>query len=130
MKKSAIIFALMNIVFSAVFLLGALATMPSQSFAQGTGSSIDFKLPNPLGSTSDLPTFISRIADAAVMLLTPVVVIMLLYTGFLFVTAHGNTEKLGEAKRALMYTLAGAALVLGAKGFSTVIKGTVTSLAK
>ncbi len=54
---------------------------------------------------------------------------MLLYSGFLFVLARGNAEKLGEAKKALMYTLIGAAIVLGAKGLATIIENTVVNLA-
>ncbi len=90
---------------------------------------INFQLKNPLGSTGDLNTFLENILHALVLLLTPVVVIMLLYSGFLFVSARGNAEKLGEAKKALLYTLIGAAIVLGAQGIATVLSNTVTCLA-
>ncbi len=73
-------------------------------------------------------TFLQNILKGIVLLLTPIVVIMMLYAGFLFVTAQGNAEKLGEAKKALLYTMIGAAIVLGAEGFATIIKNTVTCL--
>ena len=100
----------------------------------GTGGSssdisIQFQLKNPLGATGDLNTFLQNILKAMVLLLTPVVVIMVLYSGFLFVSARGNVEKLGDAKKALLYTLIGAAIVLGAQGFATILKNTVTCLA-
>ena len=102
------------------------------SNGNGTSSgdiSIQFQLKNPLGATGDLNSFLQNILKAMVLLLTPVVVIMVLYSGFLFVAARGNVEKLGDAKKALLYTLIGAAIVLGAQGFATVLKNTVTCLA-
>jgi hypothetical protein len=102
---------------------------PNPPSGTKTGNlSIPFQVPNPLKGTSDLPTFIQKVLQGMVLLLTPVVVIMLLYSGFLFVIARGNIEKLGEAKNALMYTMIGAAIVLGAEGFALVIQNTVGCL--
>ncbi len=88
-----------------------------------------FQLDNPIQGSSDLPSFVQTILKAVALLLTPVVVIMMLYSGFLFVISRGNAEKLGEAKQALLYTMIGAAVVLGAEGFATIIKSTVGCLA-
>lgn len=91
---------------------------------------LQFAIKNPLGSTStDLPGFIANVLSAIVDLLFPVVVIMLLYSGFLFVISRGNIEKLGDAKKALMYTVIGAAIVLGASGLAHVIQNTISAIA-
>lgn len=87
------------------------------------------QLKNPLNSnTATVPGFIKNVLSGLVLLLTPFLVIMLIYCGFLFVTAKGNAEKLGDAKKALMYTLIGAAIVLGAQGLSEIIGNTVEHL--
>lgn len=91
----------------------------------GAGAGNQFQLQNPL-SSSTIQDFMIKILDAVVLILTPVVVIMLLWAGFLFVTAQGNPEKLKKAKNALLYTLIGAAIVLGAKGFALAIGTTIS----
>ena len=136
MKKIAL-FAAAPGFFVAVFL--SLAMMaPALAVAQVSDTTtptpitatptITFQVPNPLGSTGDLNTLIANILRAVVLLLTPVVTIMLLYSGFLFVTARGNAEELTKAKQALLYTLIGAAIVLGAQGLELVVQNTVTCL--
>lgn len=98
----------------------------------GTGSSSELskylQIPNPIKGSGDLPTFFANVLDGMVLVLTPILVVMFLYACFMFVTARGNTEKLGEAKQALMYTLIGIAIVLGAKGIAAIIGHTVGAL--
>ncbi len=124
--------------FVSVLMVGSTAFMPAPALAQTPAGnsassndiSIEFQLKNPLGDkTGDLNTFLQNILRAMVLLLTPVVVIMMLYSGFLFVSARGSAEELTKAKQALLYTLIGAAIVLGAEGFATILKNTVTCLA-
>ena len=93
-----------------------------------TTQDLSIKIANPLGTTTDLNGFILKLLDGVVLLLTPVIVLMFLYTGFLFVKAQGAAEELTAAKQSLLYTLIGAALVLGAKGFAIVIAATVSQL--
>ena len=58
----------------------------------------------------------------------PIVALAIIYSGFLFVTASGNSEKLKKAKSALLYTLIGAALLLGSLVIANSIKGTVDQI--
>lgn len=69
--------------------------------------------------------FVARVLDALVLLLTPLLVLALIASGFLFVKARGNPEELSTAKRILMYTLVGAALVLGAKVIASALTNTL-----
>lgn len=90
----------------------------------GSGTSsknIHINYVNPI-SVDTIDAFIAKAIDALVMLLTPLVVIMIVWTGFLFIKAQGNAEALGVAKKALLYTVIGAIIVLIAKGFSLAIK--------
>jgi translation initiation factor IF-2 len=71
---------------------------------------------------------LDKLLDAVILLFFPVIVLMIVVTGFLFVTAGGNEGKLTRARQALMWTLVGALVVLGSKGLSLAIKATVESL--
>lgn len=57
-----------------------------------------------------------------------VAVIMIVYSGFLFVTARGSETKLSDAKRAFVWTLVGLGVLLGAWIFALAIKNTVNAL--
>ncbi len=83
---------------------------------------------NPLGSTNSLPALIQIILNGALTIGLPVVSLAVIYCGFLFVAARGNPEKLTKAKDALLWTLIGAAVLLGAWAIATMISATVTGL--
>ena len=82
---------------------------------------------NPLGVDS-MEALIGAILNGLTYILTPILVLAFIYSGFLFVSAQGKGEKLTEAKRAFSYSLIGAALILGANLIFTVITNTVGQL--
>ncbi|MDZ7726007.1 MAG: hypothetical protein U5L75_00280 [Candidatus Campbellbacteria bacterium] len=87
----------------------------------------DINIGNPLGDET-LLSLLNIIIEALILLATPIVVLSVIYAGFLFVTAQGNTEKLDKAKRAITYALLGALILLGAEAISQLIQGTIESL--
>jgi len=52
----------------------------------------------------------------------------IIYTGFLFVEAQGSPEKITKAKKALTYTIIGAAILLGAFVIADAIGKTVDEI--
>jgi len=84
-------------------------------------------LQNPLGF-STIPEFLTAVLGLVVTIGGIVVVLMLVYIGFLFVTAQGAEEKIREAREALLWTVIGALILLGAQAISTGIQATATSL--
>lgn len=87
---------------------------------------IDMSIDNPLGeNVKDLPTFITTILNAVLVVGVPIITLAIIYSGFLFVSARGNPESLTKAKKALVYTIIGAALLLGSFIIANAIKGTV-----
>lgn len=127
-----------SVFFTAAFL-GVSAMIPSVAVAQSStppdigaqtsAPTLSFKVPNPLGeNATTLTQVLANILDAIVLLLSPVIVIMLVYSGFLFVAAQGRAEELTKAKQTLMYTLIGAAIIIGAKGISLVIQNSIECL--
>lgn len=97
---------------------------------EGTGvTDLGFAIENPLESDIDtLPEFINRIVEIFLMVGTPIIALMIIYSGFLFVIARGNAEAIEKAKKALGYTLLGAAILLGAFVISTAIQDTIMTI--
>lgn len=91
----------------------------------GGGGSPTIK--NPI-KASNFAEFLRDILEIVVQIGVPVVVLGIIYSGFLFVTAQGNDSKLTEAKKTFVYTLIGAGIVLGAFVIATAIQGTVNQL--
>lgn len=103
--------------------------VPAVSFAVcPDGSSSDGKICNPLGKTDTVPGFIQTILEGMLKIGIPIIALAVVYCGFLFVFARGNTEKVTKAKEALTYTLIGAAILLGSWAIAEMISATVTSL--
>ena len=96
---------------------------PSQDTTM-TGSS---GLTNPLQSSS-IQDLLGKVLDAVIAVGTVVITLMLVYCGFLFVVAQGNEEKIRDARTALMWTVIGALVLLGAKAIQGIITATVQTL--
>lgn len=86
------------------------------------------KIINPLTGVSTIGEFIQKILEGALKISIPIIALAIIYCGFLFVSARGNSEKIGEAKEALMYTLIGAAILLGSWAIALLIKETIMGL--
>jgi len=56
------------------------------------------KIINPLGTTSTLPALIQKILEGMLKIGIPIVALAIIYCGFLFVFARGNSEKITHAK--------------------------------
>ncbi len=97
--------------------------LPVASFAQGSS----VKLENPI-TTSTVNEFIRVILVGVIRIGMPVVALAIIYCGFLFVAARGNSEKLTKAKDALLYTIIGAAILLGSWALAQLISETVRAL--
>jgi hypothetical protein len=117
-------------VFVFIFL------MPIVSFAKiiidptpvSPSSGSSGKIVNPLGVTKTVPDLIRTILEIGLRVGIPVVALAIVYSGFLFVFARGNTEKLGKAKDTLLYSIIGAAILLGAWSIAKLISATVLAL--
>lgn len=92
-----------------------------------SGTKIQTGLENPLKNAgiNELPDLIVAILKFVLTIGIPIITLAIIYSGFLFVTAQGNQEKLKTAKKAILYTIIGAALLLGSYVIANAIKGTV-----
>jgi hypothetical protein len=82
---------------------------------------------NPLKFKS-LEELLNAVLKAAIQIGTIILTLALIYTGFKFVAARGNEEKISQAKTALFWTIIGGFILLGATAIQQVITQTVNSL--
>jgi len=82
---------------------------------------------NPI-NVSSVPALIKTILNGVLTIGIPIVALAIIYCGFLFVFARGNSEKLTKAKGALMWTLVGAAILLGAYAIAQMISATLLGI--
>ena len=148
--------SIMNIINKKIFtylLITTIIFVPVFSFAQSGGTnptnsttsgsntggtnptgnttlSSDGKITNPLASKgyNNINDFIKAILQGAIKIGIPIIALAIIYSGFLFVSARGNSEKLSEAKNALLYTCIGAAILLGAWAIAQLISETILAL--
>lgn len=92
-----------------------------------SSSSTGSKIENPIKSGT-IVGLIKTILEGVIKIGMPVLVLAIIYCGFLFVSAQGNSEKIGEAKDSLLYTLIGAAILLGSWAIAQLIVDTVKAL--
>ena len=85
------------------------------------------RLTNPLKSDS-ITAFFTSILDIILTFAIPIVVLFIMYAGFLYVTARGDEGKIKTAHAALTWAIVGGVIVLGAKLIIDVIQGTVEAL--
>ena len=105
----------MMLVVSAMFVMPVMA----QTGGTSTGTvETDFgitKIENsiPLG-TGDFTLTITRLINVVLGLLGVVAVVIILVAGFKWMTAGGNDEKVGEARKMLFAGIIGLAIILSA----------------
>lgn len=110
-----------NVNLLKVILLTVLLT-PQTSFGQSPGDVIE--LENPL-NFDNFVDFLSAILGIVVIIAVPIVIFFIVYAGFLYVTAQGNSEQVGKATRALTYAIIGGLLILGAEALAGIIENVV-----
>lgn len=86
----------------------ALVLIPSTALAAAV------EIPNPL-KYEDFPAFLDALLTGLIWLAIYISPIMLVIAGFYFVTAMGDPNKIDLAKKMVMYTLIGFAIIFASK---------------
>lgn len=116
----------MNKKLSKLFFLTIGLLLPVFSFAANPPCP-EGKICNPI-NVSTLNDFIKIILEGAIKIGIPIIALAIIYCGFLFVKARGNPGEIEVAKRSLMYTIVGAAILLGAWAIAQLISNTILAL--
>lgn len=87
-------------------------------------------LRNPLRKGLDsIPDIVAALVKNIVIpIAIPFLALSIIYTGFLFIQARGNKEKLVKAKEALKWTLIGGAIILASYVIATALQGTIADI--
>lgn len=87
------------------------------------------RLESPLNSNiSTIPQFIEGFLRAIVIIALPLITIFIVYAGFKYIAARGNSGKISEAHENFKWVVIGATLILSAWILATLIGGTVSQL--
>jgi len=113
------------IIFIYIFIVPVISFSEGQNPPGGSGG----KIIDPLGANSTIPGLINTVLQGFLKIGIPIIALAIIYSGFLFVFARGNSEKLTKAKDALLYTIIGAAILLGSWAIAKMIQVTITGLA-
>lgn len=72
----------------------------------------DFEIENPLGeNATSIPTLINRVANFIFFVGIVVAPVMILVAAFYFLTAGGNKDRVTKARKIIIWTLVGVAVL-------------------
>ena len=83
-------------------------------------------LTNPLKAES-VQDLILAVVKTVLKLAIPIAVLFIIWSGFKFVMAQGNPEKIKGAIKTFQWTVIGLAVIFGAYVIATIIKSTIES---
>jgi hypothetical protein len=85
------------------------------SFVNAGGETRSYVFENPFNTDGDLFTFVLAFVNFVLNVLAAVVVIFIIYAGFLFVVAQGEDAKITKAKKNFFWAVIGGTVILTAK---------------
>lgn len=103
---------LKNIIFILLLLFMIIPIFVSAT--GGTSESDPVSLTNPLGATKDIPTLIGYAIKAVMGIVGSLALVMIIYGGFVWMTAAGNAEKVSQGKNILIWAIIGLVVIFSA----------------
>ena len=107
-------------IFNKVSIVTLMVAPFSSVYAAETSAA---KLKTPIGFTS-FGAIVGAIVDVVVKVGTLLVIMAIIYAGFLFVTAQGSPDKISKAKATFLWVIIGSVILLGADQLSEVVQNT------
>ena len=83
---------------------------------------------NGIGGVTDLMSFVQKVLDVILTIGVPIVALAIIYCGFLFVFAQGDPTKIKAAREAFLWTIVGAAILLGSWVLAQALNGTIKEI--
>ena len=108
-------------IIGAVILIMAAPLVSLVGSAVGSGATVGSC--NPATATTDALAVLVNIINWFSWLLAVLSVVMGLYAGFLYMTAHGEPQKVATANNVLVYTVIGVVVAILAFSIIAIIKG-------
>ncbi len=104
-----------------LFFAGLLIILPLSQVEAVEGRKITGGLSNPL-QADNFAELIEDIIEWLVSIGMVIAVVMIVYSGFLFMVSGGSEEKVTKAKRTLIWSLIGLAVLLVGRGWISIIQ--------
>lgn len=104
-------------------IISILVSLPSLAFAQASGVLVN---PTP-GGGATLKDFIYLLIEIIQLVGIPVLVVVIIYAGFLLMTAGDNEQQRTKGKMWVVWVLIGATIILGAQVIADMIYGTASA---
>ncbi len=112
---------------AAVGATVAVVALPAIAMAQG-GVDLGLNYGTEIGlGTEDVRTTIGRVIRAFMGLLGIVAVLLILYGGFKWMTAGGNSEQVDEAKKIIISGVIGLIIIMSAYAIATFVVGAIVN---
>ena len=86
------------------------------------------QISNPITSGT-LAALLVEVIRIIILIAVPVVILAVIYAGFLFVTAGGNEQKLTQAKQIFFWSLVGGLILFGGQAIAEGLCATVETIA-
>jgi len=104
----------------------AAMAVPMVALAQLSASDLGLEYATATGlGTEDVRTTVSKVINAFMGLLGIVAVVIILLGGFKWMTAGGNEDKVGEAKKLILSGIIGLIIIMSAYAIAQFVVGAV-----
>ncbi|PIR03715.1 MAG: hypothetical protein COV59_04560 [Candidatus Magasanikbacteria bacterium CG11_big_fil_rev_8_21_14_0_20_39_34] len=107
-------------VILSLFALSLLFSVPALAQNNGPYIGLDYGQATGLGK-NDIRLTIARIINVLLGLLGTVAIVIILWAGFKWMTAGGNNEDIDQAKKILISSVIGLAIILSAYAISNFV---------
>ena len=105
---------------------GVRGTGREESAYNGIDATETAFIKNPL-ATNSIQEFLETILTVVMVLSVPVIIFFVIYAGFLYATARGNSDQIKQATQAFTYAIIGGLIVLGAMVLVGIIQNLVSA---
>lgn len=120
-------FGIYILLFLGLFL-AAFSALPHVSSAATVVSCYMNPISYLSGSVDTVPKFLLALVDLIFLIAVPIIVICIIYGGFLFVMAGDNESQITKARTVILWTIIGAGVLLGAKALELAVQSTICAL--
>lgn len=106
---------------SLLILMFLIMAIPFFWIQAAKGDATEGSISNPLNADS-FSELIQGIINWVIIIGQSIAVIMIIWSGFLFMTSEGDPEKISKAKKSLTWALVGLLVLLIGDGFIGIVK--------
>lgn len=94
---------------------------------QNTPVTTSITFTSPFGSAT-VTDVLNRIINYAILVVSPLAAVMILYGAFQILTSRGSEEKYRAGRKTIIYALGGLAIVILARGLVSIFRGLIIGL--